>query len=211
VLAVEARWHEADHGIWEIRGPRRHHIHSKVMCWLTVERALDVAEYTGRKRPDWVRLKNEIAADVLSKGWNEKKKAFCASYDSDEIDAASLCVGLSGLLAADDPRFAGTVAAVEKELKEGPTVFRYKYDDGLPGIEGGFNICTTWLIECYAIMGRKEEARALFEEYLALAGPTGLMAEEFDPPTGLALGNFPQAYSHLGLINAALRLSDAKS
>jgi GH15 family glucan-1,4-alpha-glucosidase len=161
----------------------------------------------GHDRADWIKLRQEIADDVLAHGWHEKAGAFCASYESPEIDAAALWVGLSGLLPPDDPRFISTVQAVERELREGPVVYRYHYDDGLPGIEGGFNICTTWLIESYALLGRWKEAEELFEAYAALAGPTGLMAEEYDPPSKMALGNFPQAYSHLGLINAALRLA----
>ncbi len=207
VAAVANRWIEEDHGIWEIRGPRRHHVHSKVMCWQTIDCALRVAEYMGRRKSDWATLRQTIADDVLSQGWNREKNAFFASYGSLDVDAANLWVGLSGLLSPKDPRFVATVEGVERELREGSTVYRYHYDDGLPGEEGGFNICTAWLIEAYALLGRWEDAESLFESYTKLAGPTGLIAEEYDPETGLALGNFPQAYSHIGLINAALRLS----
>jgi trehalose 6-phosphate phosphatase len=206
VDAVAHRWPEADHGIWELRRPRRQHVHSKVMCWQTVDRALQVATYLGRRRPDWGDLRQAIAADVLTRGWNADRKAFCATYDDSEIDSAALAAGLSGLLAPNDERFAATVAAVERELREGPTVFRYRYDDGLPGIEGGFHLATTWLIESYAIMGRWADARRLFDEYANLVGPLGLLSEEYDPDRRQALGNFPQAYSHIGLINAACRL-----
>jgi GH15 family glucan-1,4-alpha-glucosidase len=207
VLAVSKRWQEADHGIWEIRAERKHHVHSKVMCWMTVDCCMRVAEYVGRRCEDWRALRDAIAAEVLERGWNAERKAFCASYDSAEADAASLWVGLSGLLPPDDPRFISTVALVERELRHGPTVYRYKYEDGLPGVEGGFNICTAWLIECYALLGRWQEAEDLFQRYLALAGPTGLIAEEYEPKYGISLGNFPQAYSHIGLVNCALRLS----
>lgn len=206
VQAVANRWHEPDHGIWEARRPRRHHVHSKVMCWQTVDRALKVARYLGRKRPDWVELRDKIAADALEHGWNPRVGAFCATYEDGEADAAALSVGLSGLLPPDDPRFRATVEFVERELRYGPTVYRYRYDDGLPGNEGGFNLCTTWLIEAYALVGRRTDAEELFKEYLAQVGPTGMLAEEFDPEDGRALGNIPQAYSHLGLINAALCL-----
>jgi trehalose 6-phosphate phosphatase len=210
VNAISRRWTDEDHGIWEIRGPRKHHIHSKVSCWQTVDCALCVAEYMGQTRNEWRDLRSSIAEDVLSKGWNAARNAFCSYYGGTDIDAATLSVGLSGLLPPDDPRFVKTVEAVERELLEGPTVYRYRYDDGLPGIEGGFNICTAWLIETYALMGRWSEAEALFERYAALAGPTGLMAEEYDPRGRVALGNFPQAYSHVGLINAAMRISQRK-
>lgn len=203
VCAVERRWGEPDHGIWEVRRARQHHVHSKVSCWQTVDRALLIAQYLGRRRPDWAELRAQIAADVLEHGWNPQRNAFCATYGDGEADAAALCVGLSGLLRPDDPRFLGTVELVERELRDGPTVYRYRYDDGLPGREGGFSLCTSWLIEAYARIGRRDAARELFDAYLAQLGPTGLLAEQYDPLARRALGNYPQAYSHLGLINAA--------
>jgi trehalose 6-phosphate phosphatase len=207
VGAIQRRWREPDHGIWEVRRPRQHHVHSKVMCWQTVDRALRVALYLGRRRPDWNVVREEIAADILAHGYSATCHAFCATYGDHEPDAATLAVGLSGLLPPDDPRFRSTVDHVESNLRAGPTVYRYRYDDELPGAEGGFNLCTSWLIEAYARIGRLDAAHALFEQYVALAGPTGLFSEEFDPATRCALGNFPQAYSHLGLINAALTLA----
>lgn len=209
VSAVGHRWRDADHGIWEVRRHRRQHVHSKVMCWQTVDCALQVAAYLGRSRPDWSELRATIADDILANGWNAERKAFCVAYDESDIDAASLAVGLSGLLPPSDERFAATVAAVERELLDGPTVYRYRYDDGLPGIEGGFHLCTTWLIESYAIMGRSKDARKLFDDYVGLVGPMGLLSEEYDPSRRQGLGNFPQAYSHIGLINAACRLARA--
>ncbi|MCG3127170.1 MAG: hypothetical protein CHACPFDD_02028 [Phycisphaerae bacterium] len=206
VTAVERRWTEPDHGIWEVRRARQHHVHSKVMCWQTVDRALRVARYLGRRRPDWLALRDAIAADVLRHGWNGQRGGFCATYDDGEADAAALSVGLSGLLPPDDPRFIATVSLVERELRAGPTVYRYRYDDGLPGTEGGFSLCTSWLIEALARIGRRDDADRLFEQYLEQIGPTGLMSEELDPRTGRALGNFPQTYTHLGLINAAVCL-----
>lgn len=206
VAAVVNRWTEPDHGIWEVRRGRRHHVQSKVMCWTTVDRALTVAGYLGKHRPEWEALRDEIAQDILTHGWSEAVKAFCGVYDSAEADAAVLSVGLTGFIAPDDPRFAQTVAMVERELLRGPTVYRYRYDDGLPGVEGGFLLCTSWLIEARALLGRIDEARELFDAYTRLAGPTGLLAEEFDPIHKVSLGNHPQAYSHLGLINAALAL-----
>jgi trehalose 6-phosphate phosphatase len=207
VGAIERRWQEPDHGIWEIRRSRQHHLHSKVMCWQTVDRALRVARYLGRRRPDWISLRDRIAADVLARGWNAQRNAFCATYDDHEADAAALAVGLSGLLPPDDPRFIGTVDYVERNLRLGPTVYRYRYDDGLPGSEGGFHLCTSWLIEAYVRIGRIDAAEALFESLTSLPGPTGLLSEQLDPDGRRALGNFPQAYSHLGLINAAIALS----
>jgi trehalose 6-phosphate phosphatase len=207
VEAVGQRWREADHGIWEVRSARQHHVHSKVMCWQCVDRALKVGEYLGRRRRDWEALREEIATDVLQHGCNAEGRRVSAWYSDHAPDAAALQIGLSGLLPPEDDRFRNTVEYVERHLHVGPTVYRYSYDDGLPGIEGGFNLCTTWLIEAYALLGRHEEAQQLFEQYVKLVGPTGLMSEEYDPGARQALGNYPQAYSHLGLINAALVLN----
>ena len=208
VEAVEARWQEPDHGIWEIRAAPRHHVYSKVMCWVTVDRALRVAdEVFGRERHEWEELRATIASDVFEKGWNEALESFTAAYDGSDLDASVLMVGLSGLLAPDDPRFAGTVAAVEAQLREGPTVYRYHHDDGLPGEEGGFHLMTSWLIDSLVALGEAGEARSLFRKLLATAGDTGLLSEEYDPVGCRSLGNHPQAYSHLGVINNALMLS----
>jgi trehalose 6-phosphate phosphatase len=206
VAAVATRWGEPDHGIWEVRRPRQLHLHSQVMCWQTVDRAIRVAHYLGRSRPEWLSLRDAIAADALRRGWSEVRHAFAATQDGHEADAAGLCVGLSGLLPPDEPRWLATLEHVDHELHVGPTVYRYRYDDGLPGAEGGFHLCTSWLIEAYAQVGRRDAAHALFEQLASLAGPTGLLSEEYEPQKRLALGNFPQAYSHLGLINAAVAL-----
>ncbi|NNE75236.1 MAG: trehalose-phosphatase [Acidimicrobiales bacterium] len=208
VQAVEDRWHEPDHGIWEERRPQRHHVHSKVMCWMAVNRALRIGRLTGRSYPDgWELLASIIADDVVEYGWNEKVGAYTIAYGDTELDAAALHLGLSGLLAADDPRFASTIRAIERELRVGPVVYRYRLDDGLPGHEGGFLLCTSWLIEAYVLAGQHDEAEALFKRYRGLLGSTGLLSEEYEPSTNTMLGNHPQAYSHLGLINAALALS----
>jgi trehalose-phosphatase len=208
VNAVSARWMEPDHGIWEIRGPRRHHVYSKVMCWHAVNRALVVADAVlGKTRRGWEELRSSIAADVLARAWNERARAFTGVYGGDQLDAAVLAVGLCGLVPPSDPRFVATVEACERELRTGPVVYRYREDDGLPGIEGGLHICTFWLVEALAMIGRRREAEALFEAAAALAGPTGMLSEEYEPDLKIALGNVPQAYSHLGLINAAVRLS----
>jgi trehalose 6-phosphate phosphatase len=208
VEAVSRRWHEPDHGIWEIRLPRRHHVHSKVMCWVAVDRAIDIAlRFLGRTRPAWEALRATIAEDVLAHGFKPEAGAFTAAYEGLDLDAAALFVGLSGLLAADDPRFAGTVRAVEDGLRQGPTVYRYRVDDGLPGFEGGFHICASWLVDAYLLTGRPADAAALFGDLVRLAGPTGMLSEQYAPTIGQALGNHPQAYSHLGIIENAVRLS----
>lgn len=206
--AVCRRWMEPDHGIWEERRQRRHHVHSKVMCWQVLDAGIAIARASGRPVPEhWVSAREEVHADVLTNGWNERVGAFTAAYGDDDIDSAVLQLALVGFLPHDDWRVRSTVAAVEREMREGETVYRYKHDDGLPGKEGGFLICTAWLIETLAQTGREADARSLFDRYIDLAGPTGLLAEEFDPVTERALGNVPQAYSHAGLIQAACTLA----
>jgi GH15 family glucan-1,4-alpha-glucosidase len=207
VLAVEKRWKDPDNGIWEIRGAKKHHVHSKLMCWLTVDRALELSEKMIRSRnKDWEKLAQEIKKDLLKNGWHPEAKAFTISYDSEELDAANLLLGLTGMLRPDDKKFISTVKAVEKTLLEKNTVYRYRCDDSLPGTEGGFHLCTAWLIQAYAYIGEKEKAKNLFNELLKMVGPTGLLPEEVQPHDKTGLGNHPQAYSHLGLINAALKI-----
>jgi trehalose 6-phosphate phosphatase len=206
--AVLARWDEADHGIWEARRAPRHHVHTKVMCWVALDRALRTAARHGRAPlPAWEPTAAAIREQVLREGWDESAASFTVAYGSADLDAAVLHIGLSGLLDVHDRRFLDTVTAVERELRVGPTVFRYRYDDGLPGLEGGFHICTTWLIEAYVAVGRIEEAWDLFDQLVNLFGPTGLLPEEYDPGTETHLGNHPQAYSHLGFIRCARLLA----
>ncbi|MBT2521462.1 trehalase-like domain-containing protein [Arthrobacter sp. ISL-28] len=206
--AVLARWHEPDHGIWEARRAPRHHVYTKVMCWVTLDRALRTAARHSREpEPSWAPMAATIRDEVLREGWDTTAASYTVAYDSPDLDAAVLHIGLSGMLDVTDQRFLDTVTAVERELRVGPTVFRYRYDDGLPGLEGGFHICTTWLIEAYVAVGRIAEAWDLFDQLVTLFGPTGLLPEEYDPGTERHLGNHPQAYSHLGFIRCA-RLLD---
>ena len=213
VTAVERRWEEPDHGIWEVRTRRKHHVHSKVMCWVTVDRACQVAEHhLGRPREDWMELRDRIRDDVLRHGWNEDVQAYTAAYDTDALDAAVLEIGLKGLIAPDDSRFVSTVEKTRDALLLGPAVYRYRYDDGLPGFEGAFHLCTAWLIQSLWLIGREDDARKLFQDMVALAGPTGLLSEEYGPRSKRALGNHPQAYSHIGVIDCALMMDgEAKS
>jgi len=210
VAAVGQRWMEPDQGIWEVRSAPRHHTNSKVMCWVTVDRAIQISEAVfGRDRPEWFDLRDQIKNDVLANGWNDTVGYFTTAYDGTDIDASVLAIGLFGMIESDDPRFAATVAAVEAWLRTGDTVYRYKHEDGLPGEEGGFNLMTSWLIDAKILIGDLDGARSLFAGYVELAGQTGLIPEEVDPHTGRGLGNHPQAYSHLGLINNACNLADA--
>ncbi len=207
VLAVQRRWHEPDHGIWEVRLARRHHVHSKVMCWTTVDRAIRIAQgFMGQQRDDWITLRDTIAADVLEQGYNQRVGAFTAAYEMDDLDAAVLEIGLRGLIDPSDQRFLSTVDRITEGLKLGPTVYRYRYEDGLPGTEGGFHLCTGWLIQALALTGRHSQALELFYQMLELAGKTGLLSEEYGPKTKRSLGNVPQAYSHMTVIDCAVML-----
>ncbi|MGP3988458.1 trehalose-phosphatase [Streptomyces sp. 3N207] len=206
--AVSRRWSEPDHGIWEERDKPRHHVYSKVMCWVTLDRAVKLAGIYDRSAdPSWAPLRDRIAKDVLDNGWSPDAQSFTTAYDGLDLDAASLHVGLSGLIDPDDERFAATVTAIESELRSGSTVYRYRRDDGLPGDEGGFHLCAAWLIEAYLLTGRRTEAGELFQQIVDTAGPTGLLSEEYDPIAERSLGNHPQAYSHLGLVRCAQLLA----
>lgn len=212
VRAVEARWTEPDHGIWEMRLERRHHVHSKVMCWHTVDRALVVEEAVcGTRNPEWIALRSAIRQDVLARGWNSTLGAFSGAYERDFLDAAVLKIGLTGLLEPGDARWAATVELISRELRDGPTVRRYRLDDGLPGTEGGMHICTGWLIESLLSLGRVEEAATLLDQFAAMFSGSGILTEQFDPRHGLAIGNLAQAYSHLAFIDAAVALDRART
>jgi trehalose-phosphatase len=178
---------------------------------LAVQRRAKLAErFLGHARPDWVALRDQIAADIEANGWSEELGAFPAAYDLHEADAAVLPIGLCGLVDPRSDRFTKTVEVIERALRYGPGVYRYRYDDGLPGPEGAFHLCTSWLIRSYIAVGRIDDARSLFRDMVALAGPTGLLPEQYGPRTKRSLGNHPQAFSHLGLIEAALALEHAE-
>lgn len=210
VEGVEAHWNEPDHGIWEMRTERLHHVHSKVMCWMTLDRALAVEEaLLGRRSAEWERLKDRLREDILERGFHRGVGAFTGAYGMTYPDASALWVGLSGLLDRSDPRWKATVEFVERHLRREQGVLRYLTDDGLPGADCGFHLCTGWLIESLLTLGRAEEARALFDTLCGFARGACILTEGFDPRHGLAVGNLPQAYSHLALINAALALDAA--
>lgn len=210
VDAVASRWKEPDHGIWEIRGPRTHNIHTKAMCFATVDRGLTVHEaFLGRDNSRWIDLREQIRLDILANGYSAELGGFGSAYDRHEPDAAALCVGLLGITSPTDPRHLGTIELVLRTLTTDGLVRRYTFDDGLPGPEGAFHLCTSWLIESLVRAGRAAEALPLFERLLRCVGPTGLISEQHDPELDQSLGNTPQAYSHLALINSACAIDHA--
>ncbi|WP_248959380.1 glycoside hydrolase family 15 protein [Sphaerisporangium perillae] len=211
--AAVRQWREPDHGIWEIRGERRHYLHSKVMCWVAVDRAVALAGRLGAEHrvPEWRAVAGEIRDAILREGWSEEAGAYTQAFGSAELDASVLVMPIVGLLPARDPRMLATIDAVAAGLVDDyGLVYRYRTDDGLPGEEGAFLLCTFWLAQALALAGRAEEARAVFERAGAFMNDVGLMSEEICPRTGEFLGNFPQALSHIGLINAAWAMSQTE-
>jgi GH15 family glucan-1,4-alpha-glucosidase len=215
---LESKWREPDEGLWEVRGPRRQFVHSKVMAWVAADRAVRTVEARPRLKGDaarWRAMRAQVHAEVCEKGYDPERNTFTQSYGSRELDAATLLIPQVGFLPPSDPRVVGTVDAVRRELDHGGFVRRYTPDsgsvDGLPGGEGAFLACSFWLADALHTTGRTEEAGALFEKLLALRNDVGLLAEEWDPVAGRLLGNYPQAFSHIGLVNTALTLSGAQS
>jgi len=211
--AAAARWQQPDHGIWEARDEPRHYLYSKLMCWVALNTAIALAgKLHARERvPGWMETREQIRQAILGRGWSERAGAFTQSFGSDALDASSLMIPLVGFLPADDPRVRATVDAIAERLtdKRG-LVYRYRDDDGLPGDEGTFLICTFWLARALAKVGELARARETFERAAGYANDLGLLSEEVDPETGELLGNFPQAYSHIGLVNAAWEIGQAE-
>ena len=213
---VADRWTECDEGIWEVRGGARHFTHSKLMAWVAADRAVRSVERFGLDGPlnEWRQLRDDIRDDILAHGYDADRRTFTQYYGSRELDAALLMVPIVGFLPADDERVRGTLAAIEKELLVDGFVQRYTQDrhsgqDGLPPGEGAFLACTFWLADNYSLQGRDDEAVALFERLLSLRNDLGLLAEEYDIDDRRLVGNFPQAFSHVPLINTARNLSAA--
>jgi GH15 family glucan-1,4-alpha-glucosidase len=209
---LESHWQDPDDGIWEVRGPRRHFTHSKIMAWVAFDRAIKDAEKEKLKAPvnRWRRVRDRIHAQVCQKGFNRKSNTFVQSYGSKFLDASLLLIPQVGFLPADDPRVLGTIAAIEEHLLINGYVLRYSTAslvDALPAGEGTFLACSFWLADSYALTGRRTEAQTLFERLLALGNDVGLFAEEYEPRTKRMLGNFPQALTHMSLVNTARLLS----
>ncbi|HEY4300121.1 MAG TPA: glycoside hydrolase family 15 protein [Candidatus Didemnitutus sp.] len=212
---VARHWREPDQGIWEFRGPRRHFTYSKVMGWVALDRAIQSVERFGLDGPvtRWRRLRAEIHAAVCREAFNSRRGAFTQYFGSKQLDASLLLMPLVGFLPATDPRMRRTIELIQSELMAGGLVYRYNPEhsratDSLPPGEGTFLPCSFWLVDCLCLLDRRDEARRLFEHLLRLRNPLGLLAEEYDPSTRRLLGNFPQAISHVALINSAQNLSE---
>ncbi|MEU5183725.1 glycoside hydrolase family 15 protein [Streptomyces longwoodensis] len=210
---LDENWRQPDEGLWEVRGGRRQFVHSKVMVWVAADRAVRALEEHPELRGDpdrWRALRDEVHQEVCEKGYDPERNTFTQSYGSRDLDASLLLIPRVGFLPPDDPRVVGTVDAVRDELGHGGLVRRYTTDgatvDGLPGDEGTFLVCSFWLADALHMTGRTKEARELFERLAGLANDVGLLSEEYDPVAGRHLGNFPQAFSHIGLVNTALTL-----
>ncbi|WP_265110641.1 glycoside hydrolase family 15 protein [Halosolutus halophilus] len=206
---VREIWSERDAGIWEVRGGNQHFVYSKVMCWVALDRGITIAAEGDYDAPleTWRETRETIRTDVLENGYDEDIEAFVQSYGTDALDATGLLLPIVGFLPFDDARVQKTLDAIEEKLVEDDVfVQRYDGDDGLPGDEGAFVLCSCWLIDALALSGRVEEAESRFESLLSYLNPLGLFAEEVDPETGAHLGNYPQAFSHIGIVNSALYL-----
>jgi len=208
---VVTAWQGKDAGIWEVRGGARHFVYSKVMCWVALDRAVKLCDCLGHdeERARWSAEAEAIKERVLREGYSEKAGAFVQSFGSDRLDASNLLIPLVGFLPFTDERVQSTIEATIKGLSSGVFVHRYKGDDGLTGSEGAFLLCSFWLVDCLTLSGRVAEAREMFEKLMGLSNHLGLFSEEIDPGTGDFLGNFPQAFTHIGFINSALYLGKA--
>jgi GH15 family glucan-1,4-alpha-glucosidase len=214
---LERRWREPDEGIWEVRGPRRHFTHSKVMAWVAFDRGVRAVEEYGREGDveSWRACRDAVKAEVLERGWSDGLGSFVQYYGSNRLDASLLTIPLVGFLPPDDPRVRGTLEAVRRELLVDGFVQRYRHDedvasvDGLPPGEGAFFLCSFWFVDNLILLGELEEAEEMFERLLSLRSGLGLLAEEYDPQLGRLVGNYPQAFSHIGLVNTALLLERA--
>jgi len=211
---LETGWRGPDDGIWEVRGPQRQFTHSKVMAWVAIDRAIKTVEKHHVEGPvdRWRSIRTEIHDEVCDKGFNPDKGSFTQYYGSDNLDASLLMIPMVDFLPATDPRVRGTIEAIERELVEGDFVLRYRTQDtgevdGLSGREGAFLACSFWLVDCLMLLGRENDARQLFQRLLDLRNDLGLLSEEYDPVAGRLVGNFPQAFSHVSLVNSAANIS----
>lgn len=208
------RWDEPDHGIWEIRGEPRHYVHSRLMCWVALDRAVEMADSLepGEERVrTWTAARERVREAIETRGWSDRLGAFRQAFDHDDLDASALLIPIVGFLDSDDNRVRSTLAAIERDLTDDHgLVYRYRSGDGLRPGEGTFLLCTFWLAHALALEGEVERARDVFERARAFVNDVGLLSEEVDAETGELLGNFPQAFSHVGLVTAAWAIHQAE-
>jgi GH15 family glucan-1,4-alpha-glucosidase len=208
---LKKKWRRRDQGIWEVRGGKQQFTHSKLMAWVAYDRAIKGVEEFGLSGPldDWKAMRGAIAAEIVEHGWSERRRSFVQTFDGEALDASLLLIPLVGFLPPDDPRVIATVEAIQRELVRDGLVLRYlaeETDDGVGGEEGTFLVCSFWLADALTMVKRYDEAMELFERLLALRNDVGLLAEEYDPRAGRQHGNFPQAFSHVGIVNTAKNL-----
>ena len=204
-------WQQADNGLWEIRGPLRHFTHSRVMVWVAFDRAIEGVEIHGLEGPvdEWRRIRDEVRAEIMERGFDEERNTFTQHYDTREVDASLLVLPLVRFIDGDDPKMIGTIEAVEQDLMQDGLLMRYRTQSGVDGLSGAeypFLACSFWLAAAYALAGRREDAHALMDRLVALTNDVGLLSEEYDVAGERMVGNFPQAFSHLALVTAAMNL-----
>jgi GH15 family glucan-1,4-alpha-glucosidase len=207
-------WEQPDNGLWEIRGPRQHFTHSRVMVWAAFDRAVGAVERHGLEGDvdRWRELRERVRDEVLDQGFDAERNTFTQHYDTSHVDASLLMLPLVGFIAADDPRMLGTIDAIEHDLMRDGLLLRYRTASGVDGLSGDehpFLACSFWLVSAYARAGRVDDAHALFDRLVGLTNDVGLLSEEYDPVQGRMAGNFPQAFSHLALVQAAFALREA--
>jgi GH15 family glucan-1,4-alpha-glucosidase len=212
VNGLARSWQKPDNGLWEIRGPRRQFTHSRVMVWAAFDRAIDAVERHGLEGPvdRWREIRDQVREEVLEHGYDEARGTFTQHYETDEVDASLLVLPMVGFLPGDDPRVLGTITAIEEDLLRDGLLLRYRTDTGVDGLEGDehpFLACSFWLVSAYALAGRKDDATALMDRLCDLANDVGLLSEEYDGAEGRMVGNFPQAFSHLALVGAAMHVA----
>jgi GH15 family glucan-1,4-alpha-glucosidase len=210
---VASHWRDPDNGIWEVRDERTHYTQSKALCWVALDRACALADegMIPNRSERWRTEADELQRFVDTECWDEGKRCYVRAPDLRELDASLLTLALLGYHEPRGERIRSTIAAVERELRQGPYVYRYLGEDGLPGEEGAFLTCSFWLVDAYARTGRLDDANALMDELVGLANDVGLYSEEIDPGSGEFLGNFPQGLTHLALVNAAVSIADAEA
>ena len=214
VNQLAENWQEPDNGLWEVRGPRRQFTHSRVMVWAAFDRVIEGVERHGLEGPvdDWRRIRDEVREEIMERGYDAARNTFTQHYDTDEVDASLLVLPMVRFIAGDDPKMLGTIEAVEKDLMHDGLLLRYRTQsgvDGLAGEEYPFLACSFWLVSAYALAGRRDDATALMDRLVGLANDVGLLSEEYDVAGDRMVGNFPQAFSHLALVTAAMNLARA--